>query len=189
MKHPPYSHLGKGTLLIASPDIEMGLYCRSVILLCEHNMTGSFGLIINKPLDVELPEEIIDIKKIANSNISIRAGGPIHPSQMMLLHGNNELTSHTLEICDDVFLGGDLDFLKRSIEDPEGSPIRLCFGYCGWGPGQLEKELVAGQWFLHPGSKEHLFTLEPQRLWQTILRQMGGKYATLSMIPEDLSLN
>lgn len=185
----PYSHLGKGTLLIASPDIDAGLYFRSVILLCEHNATGSFGLILNKPLDIELPEEIINIKGLANPNVSIRAGGPSHPNQMMLLHANETLEGHTLQICDSVFLGGDLEFLQRSIEDPKGSPIRLCFGYCAWNPSQLEKELLIGQWFLHQGSSEHVFHMPPERLWQSILRQMGGKYATLSMIPEDLSLN
>lgn len=185
----PYSRITKGTLLIASPDIEAGLYFRSVILLCEHNMTGSFGLILNKPLDVELPEEIINIQSLSNPNVSIRAGGASHPNQMMLLHSNSTLNEQTLKICDDVFLGGDLDFLQRSIEDSDGSPIRLCFGYCAWGPSLLEKEFIAGQWFLHPASKEHVFTIPPEKLWQSILRQMGGKYATLSMIPEDLSLN
>ena len=36
---------------------------------------------------------------------------------------------------------------------------------------------------------KHIFDIPPEKLWQTILREMGGKYATLSMIPEDLSLN
>lgn len=189
MTQAPYSHIGKGTLLIASPDIAMGLYFRSVVLLCEHNMTGSFGLIINKPLHVELPEEIINVSNIVNPNVSIRAGGPIHPNQMMLLHAQEDLPTQTLQICEGVFLGGDLDFLQQSIQEPDGSPIRLCFGYCGWGPGALEKELVAGQWFLYPAKQEHLFTIPAEKLWQTILQQMGGKYATLAMIPEDLSLN
>ncbi|MBS0628434.1 MAG: YqgE/AlgH family protein [Verrucomicrobia bacterium] len=189
MNSIPYSHIAKGSLLIASPDIDAGLYFRSVILLCEHNVTGSFGLILNKPLDVELPEEIINIKNLVNPNVSIRAGGPSHPNQMMLLHANETLEDQTLQICDHVFLGGDLEFLQRSIEEPDGSPIRLCFGYCAWGPSQLEKELLTGQWFLYQATQEHVFHTPPEKLWQSILRQMGGKYATLSMIPEDLSLN
>jgi putative transcriptional regulator len=189
MNSVPYSNISKGTLLIASPDIDAGLYFRSVILICEHNMSGSFGLILNKPLDVELPEEIINIQSLTNPNVSIRAGGASHPNQMMLLHTTNAFKEQTLEVCDDVFLGGDLEFLQKSIEDPEGSPIRLCFGYCAWGPSLLEKEFLSGEWILHPAATEHVFDIPPEKLWQTILRQMGGKYATLSMIPEDLSLN
>lgn len=189
MTYAPYSTLVKGSLLIASPDIDAGLFFRGVIILCEHNPTGSFGLMINKSLDVDLPEEIINIRKLANPNISIRSGGPIHPNQMMLLHGNDSLKEQTLELCEGVFLGGDLDFLHKSIEDPTGSPIRLCFGYSAWGPNQLEKELLTGQWFLHKATDQHLFHTAPNKLWQTVLREMGGKYATLSMIPEDLTLN
>jgi putative AlgH/UPF0301 family transcriptional regulator len=72
----PYAQLTKGTFLIASPDINSGMYFRGVILLCEHGPTGSFGILINKVLDVEIPEEVIDMKDIANPRVQIRAGGP-----------------------------------------------------------------------------------------------------------------
>lgn len=189
MEPIPYSHIIKGTLLIASPEIETGLYCRSVILICEHSLGGSFGLIINKPLDVNLPEEIINIKNLINPNVSIQAGGPIHPSQMMLLHSSDKIPEQTLTICPGVYLGGDLEFLQKSVEDPSGPYIKLCFGYAGWGAGQLEREFLGGLWFLHPASSSHVFSSSSEKLWQSILREMGGKYASLSMFPEDLSLN
>jgi putative transcriptional regulator len=86
-------------------------------------------------------------------------------------------------------LGGDLQFLQESILDPQGPHIHLCFGYAGWGTGQLEREFLDGHWFLHPANAQHIFHIPPEKLWQALLREMGGKYATLSMIPEDLSLN
>jgi len=67
--------------------------------------------------------------------------------------------------------------------------VHLCFGYAGWGEGQLEREFLDGQWFLHQASARHIFLTSPEKLWQTLLREMGGKYTTLSMIPENLSLN
>ena len=189
MQPIPYSHLGKGTFLIASPDIEGGLYFRSVIVICEHSLGGSFGLIINKVLEVELPEEIINIKALANPHVAIRAGGPIQPNQMMLLHSSEEIPEQTLKICDGVFLGGDLEFLQEATSDPNGPHLHLCFGYAGWGAGQLEREFLNGNWYLHPASDKYIFEVPSEKLWQTLLRDMGGKYATLSMIPEDLSLN
>lgn len=189
MEPIPYSHLTKGTLLIATPDMDSGVYFRSVVLICEHNPSGSFGLIINKTLDIELPEEIINIKELANPHVSLRAGGPIQPNQMMLLHSSEQIPEQTLKICPGVFLGGDLQFLQDSISDSDGPYIRLCFGYAGWGSGQLEREFLNGNWFLYPGSSQFVFEIPPEKIWQTVLRTMGGKYATLSMIPEDLSLN
>jgi putative transcriptional regulator len=185
----PYSHLNKGAFLIASPDIDSGIYFRSVIILCEHSAAGSFGLIINKSFEVELPEEIINIKELQNPNVQIRAGGPIQPNQMMLLHSSDQIPDQTLELCDHAFLGGDLQFLQEAVSNANGPAVRLCFGYAGWGAGQLEMEFLSGNWFLHPASSKHIFETPPEKVWQTILREMGGKYATLSMIPEDLSLN
>ncbi len=189
METPPYSHLTKGAFLIASPDFEAGIYFRSVVILCEHSAAGSFGLIINKALEMELPEEFLNVKEFNNPNVQIRAGGPIQPNQMMLLHSSDKIPDQTLKLCEGVFLGGDLQFLQETLLNAEGSAVRLCFGYCGWGAGQLEREFLSGSWFLHPASSTHIFNTAPDKVWQTILREMGGKYATLSMIPEDLSLN
>jgi len=189
MEHPPYSQIQKGTFLIATPDIESGFFFRGVILICEHNANGSFGLLINKNLDLELPEDIININELVNPRIGIRAGGPVQTNQMMLLHTCPQIQTQTLKICDGVFLGGDIQFLQESIMDRNGPDIFLCFGYAGWGTGQLEREFLDGHWYLHQANEELIFHTPPEKLWQTLLRDMGGKYATLSMIPEDLSLN
>lgn len=189
MENVPYSQIQKGTFLISTPDVESGLFFRSVILICEHNANGSFGLVINKSLDMELPEEIVSLSQIVNPNVGMRAGGPVQTNQMMLVHTSDKIPEQTLEVTNGVYLGGDLQFLQELISNPEGSEVLLCFGYCGWGAGQLEREFLDGGWFLYPANARHIFHVPPEKLWQTILRDMGGKYATLAMIPEDLSLN
>ena len=189
MESVPYSNIAKGTFLIATPDIESGLFFRAVVLVCEHSSSGSFGLIVNKSVDLELPEEILDMQDLINPRVSIRAGGPVQPNQMMLLHSSDKIPDQTLKICDGIYLGGDLQFLQEAVSDLNGPYVRLCFGYAGWSAGQLEREFLDGGWFLTKATAAHLFEVAPERLWQTLLREMGGKYATLSMIPEDLSLN
>lgn len=185
----PYSHLEKGTFLIATPDVDTGIFARSVLLVCEHSSNGSFGIIINKNLELELPEEITTVEELKNPRLGIRASGPVQTNQMMLLHSSPDLPEQTIEICPGVYLGGDLQFLQEAISDENGPNILLCFGYAGWQSGQLEREFLDGGWFLHPSSARHIFETDPDNLWQTLLREMGGRYATLSMIPDDLSLN
>jgi putative transcriptional regulator len=189
MKDTPYSQIKKGTFLIATPDIDSGIFFRGVVLVCEHSPNGSFGLVINKSLDLELPDDIVNLKDLSNPHVTIRAGGPVQTNQMMLLHTSPNIPQQTLEVCPGVFLGGDLQFLQESIAAEGGPQVHLCFGYSGWGAGQLEREFLDGHWFLCPASKEDLFGSPPEEMWQNLLRKMGGKYATLSMIPEDLSLN
>lgn len=185
----PYAHLDKGTFLIATPEIDSGLFARAVLLLCEHTPNGSFGLVINKTIDLELPEELVNFEHMNNPRVGIRVGGVAQTNQMLILHSSKSEEEHSVEICSGVYLGGDLPFLQASLSTAEGPAIRLCFGYCGWGSGQLEREFLDGKWFLTPASAHHIFETSPEKLWQTLLREMGGKYATLSMIPEDLSLN
>lgn len=189
MENMPYAQIQKGTFLIASPEIESGIFFRGVVLVCEHNANGSFGLLINKSLSLDLPDDIININQLANPNVGIRAGGPVQTNQMMLLHTSDKIPHQTLRIAENVYLGGDLHFLQDAITDENGPQIQLCFGYSGWGAGQLEREFLDGHWYLYPASASHIFGIPPEKLWQHLLREMGGKYATISMIPEDLSLN
>ncbi len=189
MDYVPYSHLERGTLLIASPDVESGFYSRSVLLLCDHSPAGSFGLTINKLIDVELPEELLKSDETLHTPITMCMGGPMQPNQLMLLHGYADAPDQTLKISEGIYLGGDLNFLQELLDKEPQVRLRLCFGYSGWGNGQLEKEFMAGDWFLHPASPELVFDTPPEQMWQAALRAMGGKYASLSMLPEDLSVN
>ena len=141
----------KGTFLIASPLLEKGLYFRSVVLICEHNVGGSFGIVINKPLNIEFPDELFRLEEQANLNISILSGGSIQPNQMILLHSGKSSPEQTLQVCEDVFLGGNLEFLQKNIVEANGPYIHLCFGYSAWGPGLLER------------SEEHTSELQSQR--------------------------
>ncbi len=190
MKSVPYSTIQEGTFLIATPGIETGLFFRSVVLIVEHSQQGTFGLIINKPLKVELPQEIINIASLANPFVELRAGGPLQTNQLLLLHtASSYENQQMLELCKGVSLGGDLAFLQQAMADEHGPRLLLCFGYASWGAGQAEREFLDGSWLLHPATEQHVFDIPAEQLWQSLLRQMGGKYASLSLIPEDLSVN
>ena len=189
MEITPYSELKKGTFLIASPEINEGIFFRSVVLLCDHTPVGSIGLIINKPVEIETPNDVLSQEDLRRANIHIRAGGPNEPNQMMLIHSAKKETEKCFEICEGVYLGGSLEFLQEAATEPNPLPVLMCLGYGGWGVGFLEREFQNGIWFTHPASKRHIFETPPETLWQTILKEMGGKYKTLSMIPNDLDLN
>jgi len=188
MEPTPFSSVKKGTLLIATPEITSGLFFRSVILVCESTSAGSFGLILNKPFDFDLPEELIDVSDCENKKIHLRITGAAQPNQLMLLH-NSHQADQTLEICQGVFLGGTFEFLQEASQNKEGPSILLCFGYVGWGPNQLEEDLMSGAWITLDANSKHVFETPIEKLWEVCLKQKGGKFASLASIPEDLSLN
>ncbi len=51
-----------GVLLIAPPMIRDPNFWRAVVLLCEHGPAGSFGLILNRPLSLELGDVMNDLE-------------------------------------------------------------------------------------------------------------------------------
>jgi len=186
----PYSELKKGTFLIASPDIDSGIFFRCVILLCDHNPRGSFGLIVNKPLEVTMEYNFCQWMHRPNNPIHLRRGGPHQPNQVLLLQDFEANGEASLKICDGIYLNMDINTLQvepQEIAKPQNSI--LYFGYGEWSGGILEKEFLNNIWFLHPATSHHIFETPIERLWQTLLREMGGKYKTLSMMPNDLNLN
>lgn len=187
-RHHPL-RIERGLFLVASPSLDTPLFERGVVLVCEHSPVGSYGLLVNKPIEVELPEEILDLEHTRNDRVFLRAGGPLKPEQLMLLHPGRVACDHCLPLLPGVVLGGNLAFLQSQLENPEEPPLMLCFGYCAWGPGQLEREILDGEWHLAPATSDDLFELAPQELWAKLLRHQGGRHAVLASLPHDLSLN
>ncbi len=190
MREKLYASLDKGSLLVASPDIVQGVLHRSVILLCDHSASGAFGLMLNKTLGFEFSGDLLSFDSTESPhNIRCCMGGSLQANQMMLLHSCPNIPEQTIQICPSVFLGGDMGFLQETMAEESEPYLTLCFGYTGWQPGQLEREFLDGMWHVAPGSYEYVFTTPPESLWSIVLRDLGGKYASLSTVPENLLLN
>ena len=63
--------------------------------------------------------------------------------------------------------------------------IRFFAGYSGWGPEQLAEEIDEGSWILTTAPTDVILETEADKLWQTLLRRMGGQYTFLSNFPVD----
>ena len=116
----PYSELKKGTFLVASPDIEGGIFYRSVVLLCDHSPVGSFGLIVNKPLHIQLEEDFFGLEG-SNAQIDMRAG---ETDKCEIIDSEN-LTSLAISISESLKHIGNLDV--DVMEDKNGNLFCLDF--------------------------------------------------------------
>ena len=176
-----------GVLLIAPPMMRDPNFWRAVVLLCEHGPDGSFGLILNRPLTLELSEVMNDLE--GENMVSL--GGPVQQNTLHFLHRHGDIVTEAIPLLDGVLWGGDFDAIKTLIQTEVASPqdLRFFLGYAGWSPGQLEEEIAGGGWFLTPGDDVLIFPDDPKTLWRTVLRHMGGPYALLSNFPDDPRLN
>lgn len=177
-----------GVLLVAPPMMHDPNFRRSVVLLCEHSSEGSFGLILNRPLGVNLAEVV---RGIDEREMLIGQGGPVQTDTLHFIHTRGDLVPETIPISNEVYWGGDFEIMKLLIESGQIShdEVRFFLGYAGWAAGQLLDEIDEGGWIVAPGRVSFVFMPDPDALWSSILRTMGDEYAVLANFPEDPRLN
>ena len=175
-------------LLIAQPMLRDPNFRRSVVLICEHNEAGTFGLILNRPLTLHLAE-VLDT--FAGYEDPIALGGPVQPDTLHYLHRLPDDLPSAIGVFGDVYWGGDFEALQLlfTTESVDPADCRFFLGYAGWGAGQLDEELAEGSWILCPAATTDVFAAAPDQLWRTLLRRLGGEYALLSNFPDDPRMN
>ncbi len=180
--------LRPGVLLIAEPFLGDSPFHRSVILLCEHSNSHSFGLVLNQKQEIVF-DSFIDEKIL--ENVPIFSGGPVDPTVMQFVHRRPDLISEGIEISPGIFWSGSFEKAIECVVSGEinFSEIKFFIGYSGWGAGQLSSELKRNSWFIHPANVPYVFDESPQKLWRKVLHDKGGDFRVLSTYPEDPNLN
>lgn len=163
----------KGHLLIDSGLLTGSFFERTVVLICEHNREGAFGLVLNKPskhkagdlASVALPEAL--------ESAPVYIGGPVQPDAMSFLYTSAEVIGDAT-VLPNLKLGHSVDELLDLFrsETPDAK-VKLFAGYSGWGPNQLERELKQQCWLVHPASPDLIFDVPAAELWKQVLLRRG----------------
>jgi len=178
----------KGQLLLDSGQLRGSFFQRTVLLICQHDAEGAFGLVLNRATGSNVGEMIVADLPDALKTFPLYLGGPVQPSALSFLYSDSFIPD--ANVIPNLTLGHSLDALRDIGESfSPDRKIRMFAGYAGWNPGQLEEEMKRDAWLTHPASLELVFETEPTQLWQSILRSKGGKYLLLAQMPEDLSMN
>jgi putative transcriptional regulator len=179
----------KGKLLLDGGDLTGSFFHRSVLLICEHNAEGAFGLVLNRSSGSKVGELIVADLPETLKFAPLFLGGPVQPTALSFLHSDNFIPD--ANVFPNLNLGHSLDDLLEIGESfSPVKKVKLFAGYAGWSPGQLEQEMKRQSWLTVPASLELVFETPPEALWQKILKSKGGwKNKLLSQMPDDLSLN
>lgn len=178
----------KGKLLLDSGQLTGSFFARTVILICQHDADGAFGLVLNRPTGGKAGDAIVANLPEALKELPLFLGGPVQPTAMSFLHSDVFLPDGN--VMANLSLGHSLDELLDVGESfsPE-KKVKLFAGYSGWAPGQLEDEIRRQAWLIHPASLEVVFSHDTRSLWSRLMRQKGWQYQLLAQIPDDPSLN
>lgn len=178
----------KGQLLLDGGKLVGSFFHRTVVLICQHDSEGAFGLVLNRlsghtireVLVADMPGQVLDLP--------LFVGGPVQPTAMSYLHSDDYLPEAT--VMPNLNLGHSLDDLGEIGDSYSAtSKLKLFAGYAGWSAGQLDGEMKRGAWLTHPADLGLVFHPKPEELWRTVLHQKGPAYRLLADSPEDPSAN
>jgi putative transcriptional regulator len=142
---------GQHKLLVATPSMPMKELQQTVIFMAGHNKTQAYGIVINKPGSKGAPGY----------------GGPLEKDKIYALHSLDVKLPET-QVMQDVELGfvegqAGVDKLKNAKIKP--SWYIIVRGYTGWGAGQVEQEISAGNWEFVEFDKNAITSTPSVKLW------------------------
>jgi putative transcriptional regulator len=176
---------GKGSLLIANPVLPDPNFSRTVVLLCNHDEQGSFGLVINRTATLNASELFSHIDTLKAYNAKVYVGGPVSQSAVFFLCRSFTKIEDLEEICTGVYLGSNLETLEAvypTIENPEQN-IRFYMGYSGWAGGQLAGEMEQKSWLIQDAEERFVFIGQEDMVWPEVVSSLGEKYQYLTKAP------
>ncbi len=180
--------LAAAQFLIADPFLKDDNFMRSVVFLCSHDATGSFGLTIHKKLGFHLSDLMEDI---SNTNIPVYVGGPVATDTLHFLHQYPNLIPNAQALGNGIFWGGDFSAVITLLNNNaiELHKIKFFLGYSGWSAQQLDDECKEHSWLVDDATASILFEVEPEKTWEACVRKLGDEYLQLLLYPIDPQLN
>ncbi len=184
-----------GRLLVATPALADPNFDRAVVLLLDHDEEGSLGVVLNRPTPVGVGDVLEPWAGLAGSPQVVFQGGPVSLDSAL---GLAVVPGEPRDGEDAEPLGWRRVFGAIGLVDLEAPPellaaemgsLRIFAGYAGWGPGQLEDELVEGAWYVVESEPGDVFSPDPDQLWRSVLRRQRSELAMVATYPDDPSLN
>ena len=159
-----------GELLVATEEMKDPRFAEAVIYMVKHNEEGAFGLVINRPMAKGPVADLLKGFGVdsqgAKGEIILHYGGPVGEERGFVLHSDDFLVDTSTALKDGLALTTDPALIQALSQGKGPSQYLLMFGYAGWAPGQLEKEIKAQAWFTIPADKVLIFDKDSAKKWR-----------------------
>ena len=173
--------------LIAMPNMVDPHFTRTLTYIAEHNEQGALGLIVNRPIEINLatllekiavPLEPEDSARLGSQPVLF--GGPVQTDRGFVLHRPIGKWQSTLAINQEIGLTSSRDILLSFASQGQPGEILVTLGYSGWGPGQIEQELAQNSWLSVPASPHILFSLPYEERLPSAMQILGIDFVRLA---------
>jgi putative transcriptional regulator len=165
-----------GTFLVSTPQMPDPRFEEHVIYICAHNREGAMGVAINQPNRIFSLAEIL---RGANLPVPmgdlppVYIGGPVELESAFILYNGDYQAEHRLDVSETIALTRETRVLEDIANGRGPKQFLFILGYTGWGPGQLEHELMANGWLSVPANEEIIFRNPDEIKWKAAAMQFG----------------
>lgn len=174
-ERPSREALRKGVFLVASENLSDPNFSQTVVLLLEYDESGALGLIINRPTEISLASLLPGEEDLKNRQELVFIGGPVGRTQLFLLLRSTSRPRQSEQVVDGVYASTSLTTLREILaQESSVAAFQAYAGYSGWGPGQLDAELLRGDWLITPADSETLFDKATDSIWPELIRKNRG---------------
>ncbi len=175
-----------GSLLLASPSLQDGVFDQSVIYIHQHSLSsGAEGFILNRPTGELVGTTLCSAEFEALSKLPIYYGGPVATDQLTFSsYRFNEGSENGVE-CQVCISAEEAAITLRT----SGTFVRAFIGKSTWTDGQLEDELENHAWYLAPPIQEAFTLPQDETLWKNTLQHLSPFHHIISLTPENPFLN
>jgi len=184
----PRFHTGR--LLVATPSVGGDVFHRSVVLMLHHDQGGAQGVVLNKPLTAGVDSVLPGWERVVTAPHVIFQGGPVSTSSAL---GLVTVPGDVPEPLGVKRLFGSIGLVDLDVPTPvvaaELAGMRIFAGYSGWDAGQLEGEVLRGDWYVVDAEVRDAFTADPDDLWRSVLRRQRDSLAYVASFPDDPTMN
>jgi putative transcriptional regulator len=179
----PGPEAADSVLLVAKPGLADPRFSETVVLVVRTPDLQTVGVVLNRPLRLELPQLLDDESLAKNYRGPVFFGGPVMERTLVALFRSTQAPdAPAFHVLDDVYLSihpANVERLLRSAQ----TGYRIYAGFSGWAPQQLENEIERDGWYVLPASAELLFRADTAGLWEELLEKARGKRAALYSSP------
>jgi putative transcriptional regulator len=174
----------KGHFLISMPNLLDPNFFQTVTCVCEHTLEGALGLVVNRILPdltcgtvfQELGLESIPQR----DSLPVYLGGPVHKGQIFVLHGPPFEWEGIHQVTPSLALGNSREIIESLARGKGPKTFLITLGCAGWGPGQLESEILANAWLTCPVNENILFQTPVEKRWEQAAKIIGVDLNLLS---------
>ena len=179
-----------GMLLVSAPGMFSPEFARTVVLVLEHDTDHTLGVVLNRRSEVAVANVMPGWEELAARPQAVHIGGPVSPESAVGLGvtaaGAPE-NPYLNRLANRLVL---VDLNASPLEVSELlDGIRIFAGYAEWAPGQLDDEILRGDWFITPALPSDVVAPAGADLWGDVMRRQAMPLPLFATFPAHLEDN